>query len=164
MIQVGDTLPDATLTETTEFGEACPIGPKNLSVLEQARGKKIAVFGVPGAFTPTCSVKHVPGYVESYDAFRAKGVDEIWCISVNDGFVMAAWGQDQDAIGRVRMLGDGNAEFTRKLGLEREIPGMGVRCRRFSMWAEDGVVRGVFVEEPGQFNVSDAETMLQKLG
>src|SRR5215831_10584678 len=104
MIQVGDALPDATVTESTEFGEACPLAPKKLSVAEISQGKKIVVFGLPGAFTPTCSAKHVPGYVAELDALRRKGVDEVWCIAVNDGFVMAAWGKELGAIGKVRML------------------------------------------------------------
>lgn len=164
LIKVGDELPDATVTETTEFGEACPVGPQKLSVAEQARGKRVVVFGVPGAYTPTCSAKHLPGYVQSVEALRAKGVDEVWCVSVNDGFVMAAWGREHGAIGRVRMLGDGAAELTRKLGLDTEIPGMGVRSRRFSLLVNDGVVERVNVEEPGKFVVSNVETMLAQLG
>jgi peroxiredoxin len=163
-IETGDALPDATLTETTEFGEACPVGPQKLSVAEQARGKKIVVFGLPGAYTPTCSAKHLPGYVAQLDALKAKGVDEVWCVSVNDGFVMAAWGKEHGAIGKVRMLGDGGAELTRKLGLDTEIPGMGVRSRRYSLLVEGGVVRRVNVEEPGKFAVSNVETMLEQLG
>jgi peroxiredoxin len=164
VIKVGDKLPDASVTETTEFGEACPVGPQKLSVAEQAKGKRIVLFGVPGAYTPTCSAKHLPGYVQNLDALRAKGVDEVWCVSVNDGFVMAAWGRERGAIGSVRMLGDGGAELTRKLGLDTEIPGMGVRSRRFSMLVDDGVVKQVNVEEPGKFLVSNVETMLAQLG
>src|SRR5690606_23614783 len=130
----------------------------------QARGKRVVVFGVPGAYTPTCSAKHLPGYVQSVEALRAKGVDEVWCVSVNDGFGMAAWGREHGAIGRVRMLGDGAAELTRKLGLDTEIPGMGVRSRRFSLLVNDGVVERVNVEEPGKFVVSNLETMLAQLG
>jgi glutaredoxin/glutathione-dependent peroxiredoxin len=163
-IKVGDALPDATLSETTEFGEACPVGPQNLSAAEQARGKKIVVFGLPGAYTPTCSAKHLPGYLAQLDALKAKGVDEVWCVSVNDGFVMAAWGKDHGAIGKVRMLGDGGAELTRKLGLDTEIPGMGVRSRRYSLLVEGGVVQRVNVEEAGKFAVSNVETMLEQLG
>jgi glutaredoxin/glutathione-dependent peroxiredoxin len=163
-IQTGDALPDATLTETTEFGEACPIGPQKLSVAEQARGKKIVVFGLPGAYTPTCSAKHLPGYVAQLDALKARGVDEVWCVAVNDGFVMAAWGKEHGAIGKVRMLGDGSAELTRKLGLDTEIPGMGVRSRRYSLLVDDGVVQRVNVEEAGKFAVSNVETMLEQLG
>lgn len=163
VIKVGEKLPDATVTETTEFGEACPVGPQKLSVAEQAKGKQIVIFGVPGAYTPTCSAKHLPGYVQNLEALRAKGVDEVWCVSVNDGFVMAAWGREHAAIGRVRMLGDGAAELTRKLGLDTEIPGMGVRCRRFSMLVNDGVVKQINVEESGKFTVSNAEMMLEQL-
>jgi peroxiredoxin len=163
-IQVGEKLPDATVTDTTEFGEACPVGPRELSVAEQAKGKRIVVFGLPGAYTPTCSAKHLPGYVQNLDALRAKGVDEVWCVAVNDGFVMAAWGREHGAIGRVRMLGDGSAELTRKLGLDKDIPGMGVRSRRFSLLVDDGVVTRVNVEEPGKFLVSNVETMLEQLG
>jgi peroxiredoxin len=164
MIQIGEALPDATVTESVEFGEACPVAPQKLSVAEIARGKRIVVFGLPGAFTPTCSAKHVPGYLQNLAALRAKGVDEVWCIAVNDGFVMAAWGRELGAIGKVRMLGDGSAELTRKLGLDTDIPGMGVRCRRFSMLVKDGVVTELNVEEPGKFAVSNAETMLEQLG
>jgi len=163
-IQVGDELPDATLTETTEFGEACPIGPQKLSVAEQAKGKKIVVFGLPGAYTPTCSAKHLPGYVQNLAALKGKGVDEVWCVAVNDGFVMAAWGREHGAIGKVRMLGDGSAELARKLGLDIEIPGMGVRSRRYSLLVDDRVVKRVNVEESGKFVVSNVETMLEQLG
>jgi peroxiredoxin len=164
MIKVGEPLPDATVTETTEFGEACPVNPQKLSVAEQARGKRVVVFGLPGAYTPTCSAKHLPGYLEQLDALRKKGVDEVWCVSVNDAFVMAAWGEEHGATGKVRMLGDGSAELTRKLGLEIEIPGMGVRCRRFSMLVDNGVVKQLNVEESGKFVVSNAESMLEQLG
>jgi len=164
MIKIGETLPDATLTETTEFGDACPLPPKKLSAAEMAKGKRIVIFGLPGAFTPTCSGKHVPGYLANLDALRSKGVDEVWCLAVNDGYVMAAWGRDQKGLGKIRFLGDGSAELTKKLGLETDIPGMGVRCRRFSLLAEDGVVKQVNVEEPGKFEVSNAETMLTQLG
>src|SRR3954464_13007360 len=117
-IKIGDRLPDANLSESTEFGEFCPVSPANVSVAEATKGKRIVIFGLPGAFTPTCSAKHVPGYLANLDALKAKKVDEVWCIAVNDGFVMAAWGQEHGAIGRVRMLGDGGAELTRKLGLD----------------------------------------------
>ena len=163
MIKVGDALPDATLMESTEFGEACPLGPTKLSAAELCKGKRIVVFGLPGAYTPTCSAKHVPGYVKHFDALRKKGVDEVWCVSVNDGFVMAAWGRDIGALGKVRMLGDGSAELARKLGLDIDIPGMGVRCKRFSMLVDNGVVKDVNVEAPGKYEVSSAEAMLGKL-
>jgi len=164
MIKIGDALPDATVFASTEFGDSCPLAPQKLSVAELARGKRIVAFGLPGAFTPTCSAKHVPGYLDNLAALKSKGVDEVWCLAVNDGFVMAAWGQDLDAIGKIRMLGDGSAELTKKLGLDTEIPGMGVRSRRFSLLIEQGVVKRVNVEESGKFTVSNAETMLGQLG
>src|SRR3954451_23390199 len=143
MIKVGDKLPEATLYESTGFGEACPLNPNPVSVSEATQGKRIALFALPGAYTPTCSAKHVPGYLASFDALKAKKVDEIWCVSVNDGYVMAAWGKEQKAIGKVRMLGDGSADFTKKLGLELDLTGagMGLRMKRFSMLVEDGVVK-----------------------
>ena len=166
MITIGDKLPEATLTESTEFGEACPLSPNPVNTAEAAKGKRIVLFGLPGAYTPTCSAKHVPGYVANFDAIKARGVDEIWCVSVNDGYVMAAWGRDEKAIGKIRMLGDGNAELTKKLGLDRDLTkdGMGIRSRRFSLLVEDGVVKQVNVEQPGKFEVSNAETMLKQLG
>ena len=121
------------------------------------------IFGLPGAFTPTCSAKHVPGYVEKYDALKAKGVDEIWCVSVNDAFVMGAWGRDQKTGSKVRMMADGAGEYTRKLGLEVDLPGMGLRCRRFSMFVDNGVVKSLNLEEPRKFEVSDADTMLRQV-
>ena len=165
MIQIGERIPDATLTETTEFGEACPVNPEKPSVAELTKGKRIVVFGLPGAFTPTCSAKHVPGYVTHLDALKNKKVDEVWCISVNDGFVMAAWGKELGAIGKVRMLGDGNADFARALGLENDISkgGMGVRSKRFSLLVDNGVVKQVNVEQPGKFEVSNVETVLSQL-
>jgi glutaredoxin/glutathione-dependent peroxiredoxin len=166
MITIGDKLPESTLMETTEFGDACPLSPKPVSTAAAAKGKRIVLFGLPGAYTPTCSAKHVPGYVANLDALKARGVDEIWCVSVNDAYVMAAWGRDQDAIGKIRMLGDGSAELTKKLGLDRDLTkdGMGIRSRRFSLLVEDGVVKQVNVEQPGKFEVSNAETMLTQLG
>ena len=166
MITIGDNLPEATLTETTEFGDACPLSPKPVNTATAAKGKRIVLFGLPGAYTPTCSAKHVPGYVANLDALKARGVDEIWCVSVNDAYVMAAWGREHAAIGKIRMLGDGNAELTKKLGLERDLTkdGMGIRSRRFSLLVEDGVVKQVNVEQPGKFEVSNAETMLTQLG
>jgi peroxiredoxin len=166
MIKPGDAIPDANLMETTEFGEACPLSPKPIAVAAAAKGKKVVVFGRPGAYTPTCSAKHVPGYLAQLDALKARGVDEVWCVSVNDGYVMAAWGKEQGAIGKIRMLGDGNADWAKKLGLDVDLSkgGMGVRLRRFSLLADDGVVKQVNVEEPGKFEVSDASTMLKQLG
>jgi peroxiredoxin len=166
MIKIGDHIPDATLSESTEFGEACPVAPKTVSVAEAARGKRVVIFGLPGAFTPTCSAKHVPGYVEHLEELKAKKVDEVWCVALNDGYVMAAWGRDQGAIGKVRMLGDGNGELTKKLGLEVDLAraGLGLRMQRFSMLVDDGVVKQLNVEAPGKFEVSDAGTMLKQLG
>ena len=164
-IKVGDRLPEGQLQEFIDVEtEACPLGPNTFSVSEISKGKKIAIFGLPGAFTPTCSAKHVPGYVENYDALRAKGVDEIWCLSVNDAFVMGAWGRDQKVSGKVRMMADGAAEYTKKLGLEFDVPNLGVRCRRFSMLVDNGVVKSLNIEEPKKFEVSDALTMLKQAG
>ena len=165
MIKIGDRIPEATLTESTEFGEACPVSPSNVSVADATKGKRIVMFGLPGAFTPTCSVKHVPGYVELLPALKSKKVDEVWCLSVNDGYVMAAWGKDQKAIGKVRMLGDGSADLAKKLGLDLDLTkaGMGTRMQRFSMFVDDGVVKQLNVEAPGKFEVSDAATMLKQL-
>jgi glutaredoxin/glutathione-dependent peroxiredoxin len=163
-IKIGDRVPDATLTESTEFGEACPVSPTPVPVAEGLKGKRVVIFGLPGAYTPTCSAKHVPGYVQHVTDLKAKGINEVWCVSVNDGYVMAAWGREQKAIGKVRMLGDGSADFAKKLGLEVEIPGMGVRVKRFSMLVDDGVVKQLNIENPGKFEVSDATTMLGQLG
>lgn len=166
-IQVGDQLPEGTLTECTEFDPAhgCPMNPQPRSVRELAQDKKIVIFGLPGAFTPTCSAKHLPGYIHNYDALKSRGIDEVWCVAVNDGFVMAAWGREQKAEGKVRMLADGSADYTRKLGLELDLvaKGMGVRCQRFAMVVEDGVVSHVAVEAPSKFEVSNAEAILASL-
>ena len=166
-IKVGDRLPEGTLQEFIEVEtEGCSIGPNTFKVEDIVKGKKIAIFGLPGAFTPTCSAKHVPGYTANYDKLRAKGVAEIWCISVNDPFVMGAWGKDQKAQGKVRMMADGSAEYTKKLGLELDliVRGMGMRMTRFSMLVDDGVVKALNIEAPGKFEVSDADTMLKALG
>ncbi|MGD9952780.1 MAG: peroxiredoxin [Burkholderiales bacterium] len=167
-IKVGDRLPDGKLLESTEFdGDTqCAMPPKPVEVAEAAKGKRIAVFGLPGAYTPTCSAKHVPGYLANFDKLKAKKVDEIWCVAVNDAFVMAHWGRDQKALGRIRFLGDGSAQWTRALGLEidRTNAGMGVRMQRFSMLVDDGVVKQLNVEAPGKFEVSDADTLLKQLG
>jgi peroxiredoxin len=163
-ISIGDRVPEATLSESVEFGDACPVAPKPVVVPTALQGKRVVIFGLPGAFTPTCSAKHVPGYVQQLPALKAKGIDEVWCVAVNDGFVMAAWGRDLEAIGKLRMLGDGAADFTRKLGLDVEIPGMGIRTKRFSMLVDDGVVKSLNVEAPGKFEVSDVGTMLKQLG
>ena len=160
-ITPGMKLPDAALYESKAFGDACPLSPEKVSVAEATKGKKVVIFGLPGAYTPTCSAKHVPGYVEQLAALKAKGVDEVWCVSVNDGYVMAAWGKELDAFGKLRLLGDGSAEFTKALGLEVDLSkfGMGVRSQRFSMLVDDGVVKTVNVEQGGKCEVSDAGTM-----
>ena len=165
MIQVGDRIPDAVLTESTEFGEACPVAPSKVSVAEATQKKRIVIFGLPGAYTPTCSAKHVPGYLARLSDLKAKKVDEVWCVSVNDGYVMAAWGREQKAIGKVRMLGDGNGDFAKKLGVDNDLTGanMGLRMKRFSMLVEDGIVKSFNLEAPGKFEVSDADTMLKQL-
>ena len=165
-IQVGDKVPDSTLFEFIEVeGNGCSVGPNAFKIEDLVKGKKIAVFGLPGAFTPTCSAQHVPGYVKHFDALKAKGVDEVWCVSVNDAFVMGAWARDQKAGGKVRMMADGSADFARKLGLELDLTarGMGVRMQRFSMVLSDGVVSQINIEAPGKFEVSSAEAMLAKL-
>jgi glutaredoxin/glutathione-dependent peroxiredoxin len=166
-IQIGERLPEGSLQEFIEVeGNGCSIGPNKFNVEDLVRGKKLAIFGLPGAFTPTCSAKHVPGYVAKYDDLKAKGVDEIWCISVNDPFVMGAWGRDQHAAGKVRMMADGSADFTKKIGLDLDLTarGMGVRSQRYSMLVEDGFVKQLNVEAAGKFEVSDVDTMLKQLG
>jgi glutaredoxin/glutathione-dependent peroxiredoxin len=163
MIQVGDKLPAATLMEFNEVeGEGCAIGPMPVDVAASTAGKTIALFALPGAYTPTCSAKHVPGYVEQAAAFKAAGVDEIWCVSVNDAFVMGAWGREQGTLGKVRMLGDGSADFTKATGLTLDLTsrGMGLRSNRYSMLVKDGVVQTLNIEGPGKFEVSDAGTLL----
>ena len=165
MIKVGDTLPASTLMEYMEVeGEGCSIGPNAVDVTKAAAGKTIALFALPGAFTPTCSAKHVPGYVESSDAFKAAGVDEIWCISVNDAFVMGAWARDQKTGTKVRMLADGDAEFTKATGLTLDLTGkgLGLRSNRYSMLVKNGKVATLNVEGPGKFEVSDAATLLSQ--
>ncbi|MET4577975.1 peroxiredoxin [Ottowia thiooxydans] len=163
MIKVGDTLPAVTLTEYSEVeGNGCSIGPNPVEVASAAAGKTVAVFAVPGAFTPTCSAKHVPGYLENAEALKAAGVDEIWCLSVNDAFVMGAWARDQKAAGKIRFLADGSAEFAKATGLTLDLTGrgMGVRSNRYSMLVKDGKVATLNVEGPGKFEVSDGATML----
>ena len=163
MIKVGDTLPAATLMEFSEVeGEGCSIGPNPVDVAKASAGKTIALFALPGAFTPTCSAKHVPGFVGQAEEFRKAGVDEIWCVSVNDAFVMGAWARDQKTGGKVRMLGDGSADFAKATGLTLDLTsrGMGVRSNRYSMLVKDGKVASLNVEAPGKFEVSDAATLL----
>ena len=163
MIKVGDTLPAATLMEFVEVeGNGCSIGPNPVDVAKASAGKTIALFGLPGAFTPTCSAKHVPGYVEKFAELKAAGVDEIWCVSVNDAFVMGAWARDQKTGGKVRMLGDGSAAFAQATGLTLDLAakGMGLRSNRYSMLVKDGKVVTLNIEGPGKFEVSDAGTLL----
>jgi glutaredoxin/glutathione-dependent peroxiredoxin len=163
-IKVGDRLPEGTLYEFIEVeGNGCTVGPNAFKVQDLAKGKKIAIFGLPGAFTPTCSAKHVPSYVANLDKLKAKGVDEVWCLAVNDAFVMHAWAKDQQAQGKIRFMGDGSAEYAKKLGLELDLNarGMGTRMQRFSMLVDDGVVKQLNIEAPGKYEVSDAETMLK---
>jgi peroxiredoxin len=165
-IQIGDRLPDASLAEFIETAtEGCALGPNTFDVATLTKGKTIAIFGLPGAFTPTCSAQHLPGYVQLADQLKAKGVDEIWCVSVNDAFVMGAWGREQKATGIVRMMADGSGVFTRALGLEFDLTakGMGIRSKRYSMLVQDGVVKQLNVEAAG-FEVSSAEKMLAQLG
>jgi peroxiredoxin len=163
MLKVGELIPAATVYEyNTVEGEGCPIGPTPVQIQDAARGKKVALFALPGAFTPTCSAKHLPGYIESAAEFRAAGVDEIWCLSVNDAFVMHSWGQSQGSADVVRMLGDGSAAFTQAAGLVLDLTakGMGVRSQRYAALIEDGRVTQLHVEGPGQFGVSSAESLL----
>ncbi len=165
MIKVGDTLPAATLMEYVEVeGNGCSIGPNPVDVAKATAGKTIALFALPGAFTPTCSAQHVPGYVANAEALKAAGVDEIWCVSVNDAFVMGAWARDQKTAGKVRMLGDGSAAFAQATGLTLDLTGkgMGVRSNRYSMLVKNGVVTTLNIEAPGKFEVSDGATMLSQ--
>jgi peroxiredoxin len=166
MLKVGDRLPEGTLQEFIEVeGNGCTLGPNAFQVADLVKGKTIVIFGLPGAYTPTCSAKHVPGYVEHAAALKAAGVDEIWCVSVNDAFVMGAWGRDQGTAGKVRMMADGSAAFTQATGLTLDLTarGMGLRSQRYSMLVKDGVVQTLNVEGPGAFAVSDAETMLKQV-
>ena len=158
-IQPGETIPSTKLTEGT------PDGPKQTSTEELFGGKTVVLFGVPGAFTPTCSIKHLPGFVERAEELKAKGADVVACLAVNDAFVLDAWAKDQGARGKVVMIADGSAEFTRKLGLEMDLTarGLGVRSQRFALVAKDGKVAHIAVEEPGAFGVSGADAVLEVL-
>jgi peroxiredoxin len=158
-LKVGDRVPSVTLRHLT------PEGMKEVSSDEFFRGRKVALFAVPGAYTRTCSQRHLPSYVTNAAALKAKGVDEIACIAVNDAFVMGAWGKEHGAAGKVTMLGDGSADFTNAVGLDldRISAGMGVRSQRYSMLVEDGVVKQLNVEPSGEYGVSSAEAMLEKL-
>lgn len=158
-IKEGDRIPSATLAV---MGEG---GPQTIETDDYFKGRTVALFSVPGAFTPTCSAKHLPGFVQRAGELKQKGVDEIACVAVNDVFVMDAWGKNQGADGRVTMLADGNGDFTRALGLEMDASGfgMGTRGKRFAMIVEDGIVKTLNVEQPGAFEVSSAEAMLADL-
>ncbi|WP_420227017.1 peroxiredoxin [Pigmentiphaga litoralis] len=165
-IKVGDRVPDGTLTEFIAVEtEGCALGPNAFPVADLVKGKKIAVFAVPGAFTPTCSAKHVPSYLENLDAIKAKGVDEVWCVATNDAFVMGAWAKDQKAGGKIRFMADGSVKWTKALGLDMDLTerGMGVRSQRYSMLLDDGVVKQLNVEAAGKYEVSDGATMLGQL-
>ena len=165
MIKPGDSLPAVTLMEYVEVpSEGCSIGPNPVDTHKASAGKTIAVFALPGAFTPTCSAQHVPGYVEHNEALKAAGVDEIWCLSVNDAFVMGAWNQ-RDGSADVTMLADGNGELTRALGLVLDGSGFGLgeRSQRYSMLVKDGVVEQLNIEQGGEFKVSSAEHLLAQL-
>jgi peroxiredoxin len=159
-IQVGDKIPSVTLKQMS------PEGPKDITTEELFRSKKVALFAVPGAFTPACSQRHLPGYVDKAADIKAKGVDEIACVAVNDIFVLTAWAKDQKAEGKVRMLADGSGDFARSLGLELDLSrgGLGIRSKRYSMLVEDGVVKSLNVEpQPGQVEASSADAMLKSL-
>ena len=165
MLKVGDKLPSGTLYEYIEVeGGGCTLGPNAFDIAKETAGKRIAIFGLPGAFTPTCSAQHVPGFVKLADDLKAAGVDQTWCISVNDAFVMGAWGREQQCGGKVRMMADGNGDFARATGLTMDLTarGLGLRSQRYSMLVEDGVVRSLNVEAPGKFEVSNAETLLEQ--
>src|ERR1700740_1092199 len=162
-IKVGDALPEGTLSEYIEVeGNGCTIGPNEFKIGDLTKGKKVVVFGLPGAFTPTCSAKHWRGYVQNLDKLKGRGVNDVICMSVNDAFVMGAWARDQKTGGKVRMMGDGSAAYTKVLGLEFDLTarGLGLRCQRFSMLVDNGVVKTLNIEAPGKYEVSDAETML----
>lgn len=166
-IKIGDRLPEGELREFIEVEtEGCTLGPNKFNVGDLVKGKKIVIFAVPGAFTPTCSEKHAPGFIQFHPAFKSRGVDEIWCLAVNDAFVMGAWGRQLNAAGTIRMMADGSAEFTKALGLDADFSkaGLGTRSQRYSMLVEDGVVRQLNVEQPGKFEVSNAETLLTQMG
>jgi peroxiredoxin len=165
MIKIGDKLPAVTLFEYIEVeGEGCSLGPNAFEVSTASAGKTIAIFGLPGAFTPTCSAQHAPGYIDNAAAFKAAGVDEIWCVSVNDAFVMGAWGRELGAGGKIRMMADGSADFAKATGLVLDLTakGLGLRSGRYSMLVKDGVVIQLNDEQGGGYAVSDAATLLKQ--
>ncbi|MCX2887971.1 MULTISPECIES: peroxiredoxin [Pseudomonas] len=165
MIKVGDQLPDVTLYQYNNDAGACAIGPRAFSIRERCKQKKVLIFGLPGAFTPTCSERHVPGYVAAAQALSAAGIDEILCVSVNDAFVMNAWGNSLQVADAVGMIGDGNGDFSDALGLLQDLSarGMGRRSLRYAMVVDDQVVTYVALEAPGKFEVSDAASLLAAL-
>lgn len=166
MLKIGDKLPSANVQEYIEVeGNGCSIGPNSFDTAVAAAGKTIAIFALPGAFTPTCSAQHAPGYIQQAEALKSAGADEIWCLSVNDAFVMGAWARELGAAGKVRFIADGSADFTRATGLTLDLQarGMGLRSQRYSMLVIDGVVKTLNVEAPGKFEVSGADTMLAQL-
>ena len=158
-IQVGDSIPSATLNIMTADG------PSAISTDDIFKGKTVALFGLPGAFTPTCSAQHLPGFVANADALKAKGVDRIVCLAVNDVFVMGAWGKDQNVGDKVTLVADGSAAFTKAAGLELDLTerGLGLRCQRFSMVVDDGVVKSLNIDAPGTFEATSAEKILEQL-
>lgn len=165
-IKVGDAMPDGQLQEYVEAATGtCAAGPVSVQVAPALAGKRVVIFGLPGAFTPTCSAQHAPGYIAEAEALKARGIDEIWCLSVNDAFVMGAWGRELGAAGKVRMMADGSGTYTHALGLELDLTdaGLGVRCDRFSMLVEDGVLKTLNLEKGGGLEVSDAASMLAAL-
>ncbi len=166
MIKVGDQLPAVTLMEYSEVeGGGCSLGPNPVDIAAASAGKTIVIFALPGAFTPTCSAKHVPSYLENHAALMAAGVAEIWCLSVNDAFVMGAWARDQKVAGKIRMLADGDAAFAKATGLTLDLSGkgFGLRSNRYAMLVKDGKVVSLNIEGPGKFEVSDAVTMLAQV-
>jgi peroxiredoxin len=158
-VQAGDRVPAVKLKSMTKDGI------KDFTTDDLFKGKKVAIFGLPGAFTPTCSAKHLPGFVNHYDALKAKGVDTVACVSVNDAFVMDAWGKAQNVADKVMMLADGNADFAKAMGIEMDGTGfgMGLRMKRFSMYVVDGTIKSFNLEKPGAFEVSTVETMLTQI-
>ena len=165
-IKIGDKLPTATLFEFFhEETAGCTLGPNAFDVEKELAGKTVAILALPGAYTPTCSAKHVPGFIDHASEFKAKGVDEIWCISVNDAFVMGMWGKSLNAQGKVRMMADGSAEFTKKIGMELDLisRGLGVRSNRYSMLVKNGVVTQFNLDAAGAFENSTAEKLLSQI-
>lgn len=159
MIQVGDHIPDTTVMQMTENG------PSPIVASEVIGAGRVVLFATPGAFTPTCSAQHLPGFLEKYEELKAKGVDQLVCMAVNDVFVVDAWSKASQTAGKVTMIADGNGDFARAMGLEMDIRafGMGDRCQRFAMIIQDGIVEDIMVEAPGEFKVSSAEAVLNKL-